>query len=221
MITAVMVGLDAAVDQPQVVSTFTTRDRIGPVALNEATKYVMKLVRSELGPARCCSFLEFTTGEGKRSGGLRRPHLHTLWKDIDGESAPVIAACAGHVLERAAGAWRHDVEEIRSPAGATMYVARHHLKESQSPPASWGRCRRVRPSRGYWSRPSEQLRQEAKGVVRDKRIARRIWSEVEDAEQRLGTDFTDVGYDLVEDALAAPPVAVIRWCNPWEDPLGV
>ena len=138
MVTAQMVGLDARNEQPQVCSTFTTRDHVTPSLLREAMAQIVRLVRSECGPARYCSFVEFTTGRGPRAGGVRRPHLHALWKDVDPEAAPVVAGVAAHVLERMAGAWRHDVQEIRTPAGAAMYVASHHLKESQSPPAEWG-----------------------------------------------------------------------------------
>lgn len=222
MVTAAMVGLDAQVDQPRVVSTFTTRDKVTPGEFNEAMKYIAKLVRSELGAVRCCSFLEFTTGKGRLSGGCRRPHLHTLWKDVDQDAAPIIAGIAVHVLERAAGAYRHDVEEIRSPAGATMYVARHHLKESQSPPPWWGRTRRVRPSRGYWSRPSKELRQEATGLVHHKRVRRKLAQLCEAAEDEVGGFFLDYEEfeDQVEIALEAAKVSVVRVCKPWEDPLG-
>lgn len=200
MVTAMMVGLDAEAEQPRIVSTFTTRDPVGPEELRRATAYILKLVRSEIGPARYCGFLEFTTGEAARSGGVRRPHVHTLWKDVGPEAAPVIAGCAGHVLERAAGAWRHDVEEVRSPAGATMYVARHHLKESQAPPVSWGPTRRVRPSRGYWSRPAGDLRRQGAALVRERRIERRLWRELEDRER----DGQRISEDVWEECVLGP-----------------
>ena len=145
MVTATMVGLDAQEEQPEVVLTFTIRDPVTPQMLRNATAYVLKLVRVELGPVRCCSFLEFTTGKAARSGGIRRPHLHSLWKDVAPDDGPVIAGIAGHVLGEVAGSWRHDVEQLKTPAGCVKYVASHHLKESQAPPESWGPTRRVRP----------------------------------------------------------------------------
>lgn len=211
-----MVGIDAKAEQPRVVSTFTTRAPVSPARLREASAQIMRLVRQELGVVRYCSFLEFTTGRSERSGGLRRPHLHTLWKEVDGSAAPVIAGCAGHVLEKAAGAWRHDVEEIRSPAGATMYVARHHLKESQAPPAWWGPTRRVRPSRGYWSRPSTELRSEAVAIVRYRRMLKRLTSYLEETGQVVPDDVVE---EHVEAELDRPPPEVVRVCKPWEDPL--
>lgn len=211
MVTAAMVGLDAQEEQPWVVSTFTTRDPVTPAQLRYATADILKLVRAELGPVRCCSFLEFTTGKARRSEGIRRPHLHTLWKDVNPADGPVIAGSAGYVLESRAGAWRHDVEEIRSPAGATMYLARHHLKESQAPPKEWGPTRRVRPSRGYWSRPAAELRTEAVALVRTKRIESLMWGRwldrVADGEvipEEVWEDF------VVEPALKQAPPEVLK-----------
>lgn len=222
MITAAMVGIDARDDQPRLVSTFTTRTKVTPALLREASHQIMRQVRDQLGPVRYCHFLEFTTGRSSRSGGIRRPHLHTLWKDAPPEAAPVIEAAAVSVLTRLAGAHRQQCEEIRTAAGATMYVARHHLKESQAPPAEWGPTRRVRPGRGYWSRPSSELRQEAKSMVRDRRVERRILSAIEEAE--ISQDFEllpDERHDVVEEAIAAAAaVKVVRVCNPWEDQLG-
>lgn len=220
MITAAMVGLDARQEQPHVVSTFTTRDPIGPARLREATAQILRLVRAELDDVRYCHFLEFTTGKSSSSGGRRRPHLHTLWKGVDRDDAPVIAGCAGHVLERVSGSWRHDVEEIRSPAGATMYVARHHLKESQAPPASWAGTRRVRASRGYWSRPAAELRTSATAIVREKRVRRRLETAIAAAEEQLGADLGDVLQEQIAEALSQPPAVVVRVSNTWDDPLG-
>ena len=51
-----------------------------------------------------------------------------------------------------------------------MHVARHHLKESQSPPYGWDGLRRVRPSRGYWSEPAAALRARAVATVAERRF---------------------------------------------------
>jgi len=218
MVTAMMVGIDAAAEQPRLVSTFTTRTRMTPALLREASAQILRQVRAELGPVRYCHFLEFTTGQAARSGGRRRPHLHTLWKDAPPEAAPVIEAAAVSVLKRLAGAHRQQVEEIRTAAGATMYVARHHLKESQAPPAEWGPTRRVRPGRGYWSRPSEVLRTEAKARVREKRLRRRLEQLLDDLAVEQGVDLMpDEIEDQLQRMLDAPPPTVVRICDPWED----
>lgn len=218
MVTAKMIGIDAQLHQPRVCSTFTTRDRIDQPRLREVSAQIFRLVRAELGPVRYCSFLEFTTGKAARSGGVRRPHLHTLWKDVDSDAAPVIAGIAGHVLERAAGAWRHDVGEIRTPAGATMYVARHHQKEEQAPPRSWGRTRRVRPSKGYYQLPADQLRKMAAAQLRQVRLYKLMESQLRDLPDEIPDDVLDRYLDVrVAEALEEPAPAVVRVCKPWED----
>lgn len=201
MITAAMVGLDAQVEQPRIVTTFTTRNPTTMPQLREAQAQIARLVRVELGPVRYCSFLEFTTGKAARSGGRRRPHLHALWKDCDPDSAPLLAGAAASVLERTTGAWRHDAEAIQTPAGATMYVARHHLKESQAPPPEWGRTRRLRPSRGYWSRPAAELRKEAAAVVRDRRLVAKLEASVN------GGDVPD---EILEAARSQPAAELVH-----------
>ena len=221
MITAKMIGIDAQVCQPRVCSTFTTRDPVGQERLREVSAQLFRLVRSELGPVRYCSFLEFTTGKGPLAGGIRRPHLHTLWKDVDQDAAPVIAGIAGHVMEKAAGAWRHDVGQIRTPAGATMYVARHHQKEEQAPPRSWGSVRRVRPSKGYYELPASELRSMAAGQLKSIRLYKLLEHQVRELnDDQVPDDVLDDHLDEeVRRALDAPPPEVVRVCKPWEDSL--
>lgn len=227
MVTATMVGLNAQLFQPRLVSTFTTRDRIEKVAFRRAAAQIIRQVRSEFPRVEYCSFLEFTTGKGFRSGGVRRPHSHTLWTGIPPSGAPVVSAIAANVLERTTGAYRQEVEEIRTPAGATMYVASHHLKESQAPPAWWGPTRRVRPSKGWWRRPSPELRQEASGIVKAKRLERYFkalhedrWFDEKGRPMPVDILEAEVIEPAVIEALAAPPPRVVRVSRPWEDPLG-
>lgn len=212
-----MLGVDAQLQLPRVCSTFTTRDPIRPARLREVSAQILRLVRSEVPAARPIHILEFTTGDSATSGGRRRPHLHSLWKGIDPEDAPLVAGCATHVLERASGAWRQDVGEIRSPGGVVSYVARHHLKESQAPPISWGPTRRIRPSKGYYSLPAPELRAIAKTRVHQIRLWKRLESQLpEDVPEDLVDQYLDVKLD---EALQQPPPEVVRICRPWEDPL--
>ena len=205
MITAVMVGLDAEQEQPRVVSTTTTRDPVTPARLREGQAQFVREVRKVAPKARYCAFVEFTTGRGPRSGGRRRPHLHALWKDLPAEACAEVEAIARRVWKRIAGAYVHQVEEIRTPAGAVMYVASHHQKESQAPPKEWGPIRRVRPSRGYWSKRADELRQEATAKLRDVRLR---WV----LEQRLlerGVP-DDVLEEVWDAARAEPRPVVVR-----------
>lgn len=217
MVTAAMVGLDAEVEQPRVVSTFTTRDHVTPADLREASRAIMRQVRAQFGPVEYCHFLEFTTGRAERSRGVRRPHLHTLWKGLAPDDGPLVSAIASYVLEKVSGAYRQEVEEIRTAGGAMHYVASHHMKESQAPPEWWGPTRRVRPSKGYWSWPGgqKQLREKAQAKVREKRVARAL-----EAAMRAQDVPDDVLDEVLDQVLAAPAPRVVRVCKPWEDPLG-
>lgn len=213
-----MIGIDASIDQPRVCSTFTTRDFITQPKHREISAQLFRLIRSELGPVRYCSFLEFTTGKAATSGGLRRPHLHTLWKDVERDAAPVIAGIAQYLMERHTGAWRHQVDEIRTPGGAAMYVARHHQKEEQAPPASWGSPRRVRPSRGYYVLPARQLREMAASRLKQQRLYYRMEAKLRETGQEIPDEVLDRYLDVkVDEALAEPAPVVVRHCKPWED----
>lgn len=222
MITAAMVGLDAEYGGvPRVVSTFTTRDRVGPQTLREASRSIMRQIRAEFGPVEYCHFLEFTTGLSSRSGGRRRPHLHTLWKGLEPDAGPLVSAIASHVLERLAGAYRQEVEEIRTPGGAMHYVASHHMKESQAPPVTWGPTRRVRASRGYWAMPggAKRTRELATNKIRERRTAARLEAALLD-EGCPDHELDRAVFILLGEALSEPPPRVVQFCKPWEDPLG-
>lgn len=193
-----MIGLDAAISQPRLVATTTTRDPVSPRRLRDGQAQFAKRVRQKVEPsAEYCSFLEFTTGTAKRSGGVRRPHFHSLWKGLEPEQAAEVLAVAREVWGRIAGATVHEVEEIRTPAGAAMYVASHHQKESQAPPKSWGPVRRVRPSRGYYGAPAPALREQAVHAVHDKRFRHALERAMVEA---------DVPEDVIAEQLARPVV---------------
>lgn len=210
MITAAMVGLDARNEQPTVVSTFTTKDPVTPPELRETMAQLIAQVRESIPDARYCTFLEFTTGKARRSGGQRRPHLHGLWKGVGPGGLDTVAAAAEAVFYRRHGANRHDVQEIHTPAGATMYVARHHLKESQAPPAEWGPTRRLRPSRGYWSIPAADLRSEATAIVHRERVSARWWAFFERAIDSGQPIPEDVIEEQIEADLEEPAAELYR-----------
>lgn len=202
MITAAMVGIDAAQDQPSVVSTITTRDRVTPATLREGQRQVVRRVRDALGhAARYCSFVEWTTG---KYDGRRRPHMHALWKDVHPDEAEVIEDAARDVFGRLAGAYVHEAAALRTPAAAAAYVASHHLKESQAPPPSWRGVRRVRPSRGYWSIPAKELRAMATAQVRERRLEARAVALVQ--ERGLPAE----AWEPIFEALDRSPVEVVR-----------
>jgi hypothetical protein len=205
MVTATMVGLDSEAEQPRVVSTTTTRDHVSPDRLREGQRQFVRAVRKVAPDARYCGFLEFSTGTAQRSGGRRRPHQHALWKGIDPDLCEEVEAIARETWKRIAGATRHQVEEIRTPAGATMYVASHHQKESQAPPSWWGPCRRVWSSRGYWATPAAELRGRATEKLADSRYRHAL-------EQAMNDN--DVPEDVMDEVLSKlgprPRVEVVK-----------
>jgi hypothetical protein len=165
-INAAMLGLDAAERCPTIAATTTTRDAVTAAELRQGFAYMTKLIRGRHADAEYAALIEWTTGRAAKSGGIRRPHFHSLWKGVPADDVTAVRAIAKRVWTNVAGAKSHVVEEIRTPAGAVMYVGRHHLKESQAPPPGFVGLRRIRTSRGYYARPARELRAEAELQVR-------------------------------------------------------
>ena len=61
-------------------------------------------------------------------------------------------------------AWRVSVARLRTPAGALHYLSLHHAKAEQLPPDGW-RGMVERHSRGYFSQPVRELREEARSQL--------------------------------------------------------
>ncbi len=132
-------------------------------------------------------FVEWTTGKGTHSGGHRRPHIHHLVKGIpaghelleeilveDERGEPVKTT---RLEQRVSELWRAytgdayvvDARELRTPAGAISYLALHHHKKRQAPPAGFT-GRRLRPSKGYYEQPIAQLRELARRLAAHDRV---------------------------------------------------
>jgi hypothetical protein len=169
-----MFGLDAEVTTPKLATTFTTRDLVGIPVLREAMAQTTRKVRAEIAPdAKYGGTLEWTSGQTKYSGGRRRPHLHLLWKGLDGGHADDVHAIAVEVWKRLTGAHSHTSEEIRTPGAAIRYVALHHLKEQQAPPPGWS-GRRLWTSMGWWEAGAEETRARARAIVAEERLRRKV-----------------------------------------------
>jgi hypothetical protein len=166
-----VVRQDAEICLPEVGFTLTTKAaHTAPARFRQDVAWAFKSLRREpwARDARYLGQIEFTTGEGKRSGGARRIHQHGLLKDVDRSRS----ADAGEVLRRAwlprTGAHRVEAHELHRPAGAIAYLVNHHAKTAQRPPAGWS-GKRLRPSKGYYERPITELREEARAYLADKR----------------------------------------------------
>jgi hypothetical protein len=164
--------LDAADDAPGFAITLTTVDPDTTAALyRRASAVLWKRLRRRYGRVEYFGFIEFTTGHGIRSGGRRRMHGHYLVKFRDAE--PIPAEAERLVLETwqsLTGAYRIEVEPLRTPAGAMTYLSLHHQKPQQAPPLEW-RGMRSRPSKHYFSKPVAKLRDTAREQLTVEAIA--------------------------------------------------
>lgn len=158
--------------------TLTTRDPgFDEVRFRRAVAQWFRWLRSEVGPVEYLGLVEWTTGKGTRSGGQRRMHQHTLVKGLP-DDVDIDALWRGgkRRWERLTGAWRVELRELRSAAGATAYIVGHHHKTEQAPPRGW-KGRRFRASKGYFApRTSPELREQVRERMRSVAARRAIES---------------------------------------------
>jgi len=170
-----MLGAQSLTHAPDGVMTLTTQDPSAayvPDLFTKAVEQVIRAIRRRFPELEYLGFIEFTTGVGPKSGGMRRIHAHIFFR---GASAIALVEDVARSVwcERMPGTRpeRQTVEPIRTPEAMFRYLAAHHLKPSQAPPADWW-GKRVRPSRGWWVRPVAELRLEAREAVA---FERRVW----------------------------------------------
>jgi hypothetical protein len=215
---ATVVALDSADCLPQVGFTLTTRAaKTEPAVFRDDVRLAFRALRRRWPDARYLGQIEFTTGEGERSGGHRRIHMHGLLKGVPRAAAPEVAAVARRVWHARTGAHRVEAHELHRPAGAIAYLVNHHQKTAQRPPAGW-RGKRLRPSKGYYERPAAELREQARAVLADKRIAAAVDAMLSEAgawEQLGGSDhaYQQLHADVVEQAAAAGPPVLVRYAD--------
>ncbi len=172
--------LDDATDfqPPRLGLALTTqREHTSPETFQRDVEQVRKYLRRELRGYEGLAHIEYTTGNGRRSGGVRRIHAHELTKTTDESLTDGDRLALEHgvrrIWQKRTGAHRVELAELRSPAGAAHYLTNHHSKRTQLPPAGWT-GRRYRPTRGYFSLPAPERRQRAKESLLDKNLARRV-----------------------------------------------
>lgn len=180
--------LDARQEAPRYCMTLTTSapwEELDPEDFRRGVENVTRRLRRRFGRVEYFAAVEFTTGTAARSGGHRRMHAHALLKvgaptEIEATGAALRAReqSAGvggrrdfDVIEverlvrttwqKRTGAFVVEVAQLVSPGAALGYLALHHRKPSQAPPASW-RGMSERASRGYWSTPIAELRERAR-----------------------------------------------------------
>lgn len=153
------------------------------------------------------SLLEFTTGYGERSGGLRRPHWNLATKGIPDDELPAAAAIAFPIWCRHVDAEVHaqHVSVIRSGEALAKYLALHFQKESQRPPAGF-KGQRFNCSRGYFTGCT---RATARARARESLgLGREVWKQL----QREDADAPVDAHDVELNAQLAYRLAVrTRW----------
>jgi hypothetical protein len=181
--TARILKLDAEVDAPAHVLCLTTVD---PETTSERFKAGKRAVAKRLR-RRGLRFewyghIEFTTGQGRLSGGYRRMHEHAPVKGLDGCDREEIEGLIRETWQTSlpGNPWRVELKELRTVGGLLHYLSMHHGKAPQRPPEAW-RGMHHRPSRGYFHRPVKELREEAKAQLWSEGLAYSSGLDVEDA----------------------------------------
>src|SRR5579875_2123725 len=143
------------------------------LAAVENSELLVRALRRRWPDCEYAALVEFTTGYGPRSGGLRRPHWNLLLKGIpaeDVEAVREVVVAVWCARENAEPRAQH-VGRISDAGGLMRYIALHFLKESQAPPPGW-RGHRFLKSRGYLSRPTSLAREQARDALR---LKRELW----------------------------------------------
>lgn len=173
--TSELLALDAMEGSaPALWLVLTTRSaNPSPKAFYRAREQVWKAVKRRWPDAEYAAIVEFTTGYGPRSGGVRRPHWNVLVKGVPREACAELAEIVRRVwcARVSARPEAQFVGEVSEVGGLMRYIALHFLKEAQAPPVGW-RGHRFVASRGYFSRPRSELRPEARRSLQVKRL---IW----------------------------------------------
>jgi hypothetical protein len=189
-VTATMMGLNAerSTVKPSHAVLTTTREEVDDATVREAWRQFARGVRRSLGrPVPYAWFKERTTGEAPRSGGIRRLHFHSAWSGLRDDEGAAVRDISQDVFGRLTGAYSeraHGVKRVWDTGGLTRYFAGlvgHHLKYEQSAAAEGERVRRVGTSRGYYVTDPAELRREATVVVRDERVAYRLFRAIVEA----------------------------------------
>jgi hypothetical protein len=159
-------------DAPELLAILGTRTPTAdPKPFYNGRRLVLRALRRRWPDAGYASLLEFTTGMGPRSGGLRRPHWNLFLRGI-----PTAAVDDARAVTREIWCEHVDaepgvqyVEVVRDSAAAAKYVALHFQKESQAPPEGW-RGQRFNCSRQFFpGRSVTEMRALAKAELRTKR----------------------------------------------------
>ncbi len=153
-----------------------------PASFYRAREQFWKAVKRRYPNAEYAALVEFTTGFGPRSGGLRRPHWNVLIKGVPVSEISTLRALVDRIWcgrVDAEPAYQH-VGSVTESGGLIHYIALHFQKASQRPPKGWS-GHRFMTSRGYFAVSAAEMRRRAKPFVQRRR---ELWK----AGQRLGAN---------------------------------
>lgn len=196
---------------PDVAITLTSVDPGRALAgvWSRDVEHLTRALRRRWPALQYLGFMEWTTGEARRSGGLRRPHMHLLARGLPREAAGDAERLIGFRWRARTGASIVECKPLRVAENGVAYLALHHLKPAQHAPEGW-KGRRVRPSKGWWGTDAAALKRQAQNVVRDRAHRARV----KDGRRAAVADLAgqgvpeDVAVDLVHGPADAPvPVA--------------
>lgn len=154
---------------PGHVLTLTSREPVTDAgAYRDACAVFWRAFRRKWGHVEYCGFIEWTTGDGPRSGGHRRMHSHWLVKGLSSEQLELVEQWVSVEWAKLTGAWIVQLAELRTVGGVVGYLALHHEKLSQAPPEGWS-GRRLRPSKGYFALDGRTRRDRARLWLQDHR----------------------------------------------------
>jgi hypothetical protein len=170
-------------DAPELLAIVGTRTPTAdPKPFYNGRRLVLRALRRRWPDASYASLLEFTTGMGPRSGGLRRPHWNLFLRGIPTESVDYARELIREIWCQHVDAEPEAqyVEVVRDAAAAAKYVALHFQKESQAPPEGW-RGQRFNCSRHFFpGRTVTEMRALGRAELRQDRELWRVRQEMPD-----------------------------------------
>lgn len=169
---AELLALDALAGQaPAVWAVLTTRTAsIDTRRFYKSREVVVRALRRRWPALEYAALVEFTTGYGTSSGGLRRPHWNLLLKGVPADDVDQVAEVIRRVWcerEDARPEAQH-VGTVGEFGGLMRYIALHFQKESQAPPEGWSGWRFLK-SRRYLATSTPEARIAARASLRHKR----------------------------------------------------
>lgn len=205
-----MLALDAMEgDAPVVLLVLGTRTAtVEMEGFYDGLRLVKRALRRRWPDCEYASLVEFTTGYGEKSGGLRRPHWNLLLKGVPADAADQARDVAARVWCRHVDAEEHAQHgaPIYSAGGLMKYLALHFQKATQEPPAGFT-GQRFNCSRGYFTGCTRAVaRSRAREALA---VKRELWR----AEAHAERDGHDVdAHDVELDAqLAYRERVKVRW----------